>query len=289
MPGKRIEVTTDFIVIATEGQTIDGRAFKKEWFDKMAKNYDPEVYCAVINAEHFYGNYGTVKELRVGKNSAGKATLEAKLIPEAALLNQEGPFKRVFTSVEILEDFPAPGDQYLVGLAITNTPASTGTTQLCFKTMDNRKVERFPSEELLFKESSSDKDASLVLSIISAIKEFFTTSNKPKEEEDTMTDEQLKKITEPIATLQASVASLEAKFVEKFTPPKADPPPAAPATAATPAPASQPTDFSAIMKAVQDTGAAVAKLSEEFKNALKPQPGTPSGAGTGGTADQAFV
>lgn len=285
---KKVEITTDWVTIAMEGPTIDGRKIDKDWIKEMADTYNPNLYTAVINAEHYYGNYGTVKELKVGKNEFGAATLDAILIPEADLLSQDGPFKRLFTSIEIIENFRGTGKRYLGGLAITNAPASCGTTALDFKT-NIVKVQglELNREDL---KARADEETSLVKAVIAGLKEFFTNktpeNTNTKKEEETMTDEQLKKLLDAHKASQDSFTALADTIKTKFEAPKADPPaPTAPATAAAPAKVEGNSEFTAVITALKETNTVISDMGKSFAALLTAQPGTKSGAGTGAAGD----
>lgn len=127
-------------IVATEGATIDGRHISGEQLEQMAKNYDPAKYGARIWLEHIRGLYadsafpalGDVTALKTEKNAEGKTILLATInpTPELVKINQSG--QKVFTSVEINPKFADTGEAYLVGLGVTDSPASLGTSRLSF-------------------------------------------------------------------------------------------------------------------------------------------------------------
>lgn len=130
--------------IGVEGATTDGRKIERSWLTQMAASYDPTVYTALINMEHIKGytpdspfrRYGKVsalyaEEITEGK-LAGKMALSADIEPtdDLVLMNKKG--QKLFTSMEINPDFSDTGEAYLVGLAVTDDPASLGTEILEF-------------------------------------------------------------------------------------------------------------------------------------------------------------
>jgi hypothetical protein len=127
-------------VIATEGATVDGRTIEGSWIDQMAANYNPEKYRAGINLEHYRGvdpkglfqNYGFVDALSTGKNADGKKQLLAEISPTDGLVDMVKAKQKVFTSIEVNPKFADTGEAYLMGLAVTDTPASLGTDMLEF-------------------------------------------------------------------------------------------------------------------------------------------------------------
>ena len=124
---------TDWIKVATAGRTLDGREIKPEWLEKMAATYSPQVYTASVNSEHvFFPGLGHVTELRAGHDAQGRLALYAKVAPTAELLTRFQNRRQLFFSVEIRPEFPAKGDFYLSGLAITDVPASQGLEPALF-------------------------------------------------------------------------------------------------------------------------------------------------------------
>lgn len=126
--------------IATEGDTVDGRVIERSWITQMAANYDPAKYRAGINIEHLrstspdgpFKNQGFVDALETEDNAEGKAELFGTLSPTPGLIALTAAWQKVFTSIEVDPDFAKSGEAYLVGLAVTDTPASLGTEMLAF-------------------------------------------------------------------------------------------------------------------------------------------------------------
>ncbi|MCK3655796.1 capsid scaffolding protein [Pasteurellaceae bacterium Macca] len=132
-----------FFVVATEGNTTDGRQISRQWIEQMAKNYDPKTYGARINLEHikfslFWADephsraYGDVVALKTEENADGKLQLLAQIDPTEELIKLTSERQKIYTSVEIDLDFAGTGEAYLVGLAVTDSPASLGTEYLKF-------------------------------------------------------------------------------------------------------------------------------------------------------------
>lgn len=129
-----------FFRIAKEGATCDGRALKREWLEQAAKNYDPQMYGARINCEHIRGYapegpfkaYGDVTALKTEEDKDGKLVLLAALDPTEELKAIVKNRQKVYTSIEISPSFAETGEAYLMGLAVTDSPASLGTDMLQF-------------------------------------------------------------------------------------------------------------------------------------------------------------
>ncbi|HGY3717785.1 TPA: GPO family capsid scaffolding protein [Citrobacter gillenii] len=136
--------------IGVEGATTDGRKIERVHLTQMAENYDPAVYTALINMEHIKGytpessfrRYGKVDALDVNEISEGalkgKMGLYATITPTDDLVVMTGKLQKIFTSMEINPAFSDTGEAYLVGLAVTDDPASLGTEMLEFSAKASR-------------------------------------------------------------------------------------------------------------------------------------------------------
>lgn len=128
---------TDWRVIGVSGETADGRTILAKELQEMAEQYDPEIYGARINLEHmnflfpdFAGGYGDVVELKAvpWAKDETKTALLAKLNITDSLQKLWDSGQKIYTSMEITPRFADTNKAYLTGLAITDTPASLGTT-----------------------------------------------------------------------------------------------------------------------------------------------------------------
>ncbi|MDU5488359.1 MAG: GPO family capsid scaffolding protein [Serratia liquefaciens] len=131
--------------IGVEGDTCDGRVIDANDIQQMADSFDPRVYGCRINLEHFKGllpngdfkRLGDVVELKaetIDDDSVlnGKLALFAKMTPLDELVAMVKAGQKVYTSMEIRPNFANTGKCYLVGLAVTDDPASLGTEYLEF-------------------------------------------------------------------------------------------------------------------------------------------------------------
>lgn len=129
---------TDWRVIGVSGETADGRTISAKELQEMAEQYDPEIYGARINLEHMNflfpnyspGGYGDVIELKAEPwtKDETKTALLAKLNITDTLQKLWDSGQKIYTSMEITPRFADTKKAYLTGLAITDTPASLGTT-----------------------------------------------------------------------------------------------------------------------------------------------------------------
>ncbi|MFG6090888.1 GPO family capsid scaffolding protein [Enterobacter soli] len=131
--------------IGVEGDTCDGRIISGDDIQDMADTFDPRVYGCRINLEHLRGilpdsvlkRYGDVTEVKaeiISDDSAlnGKKALFGKIAPLDELVSMVNAGQKVYTSMEIRPNFANSGKCYLVGLAVTDDPASLGTEYLEF-------------------------------------------------------------------------------------------------------------------------------------------------------------
>lgn len=147
--------------VAREGQTVDGRSISREHILDMADTYDPVEYTARINCEHWLSmfpssemtSFGDViaVDCKLEKFTINKVEVELmclyatlSALPELIELNKQG--KKIFTSIEFYPKFADTGRAYLVGLAITDTPASRGLEPLKFSTVNQNSLFSEPME-----------------------------------------------------------------------------------------------------------------------------------------------
>ncbi|MBK0000217.1 GPO family capsid scaffolding protein [Erwinia sp. S38] len=130
--------------IAVEGATTDGREISSEWISQMAASYNPSVYGARINMEHIKGYYPDSPFRRYGDVTAvtaeeitegplkGKLALYGEISPTPELVELTRARQKIYTSIEVNPKFADTGAAYLIGLAVTDDPASLGTEYLAF-------------------------------------------------------------------------------------------------------------------------------------------------------------
>lgn len=221
--------------IAVEGATTDGRIIERSWIDDMASQYSQNTYGARINCEHIkgywpggeFGAYGDVVALKAEEvEIAGikKLALFAQLEPNDALLALNKAGQKVYTSVEIQPKFADSGKAYLVGLAITDTPASLGTEALSFSathgTLAGRKQDKdnlFSAAEEATLEFEEVTDQPSAFAAIKAKLGEFIKLSKDKDGKDANTFSDIGEALESLVTLatqQAEKAETSGKALE---------------------------------------------------------------------------
>lgn len=136
-----------FFRVAVEGATTDGRVIERSWIEEMVASYNPTTYGARVNMEHLRGYspeppfnaYGDVValeardvELDLDGKKVVKLALYAQIDANDQLvaINRKG--QKLYTSIEVNPSFAGTGKAYLMGLAVTDSPASLGTEMLQF-------------------------------------------------------------------------------------------------------------------------------------------------------------
>jgi hypothetical protein len=140
-------------VVATEGPTVDGRVITGDQIKQMAANYDPAVYTAVANLEHYlsvvpdslFKAYGKVVSLTTQvADVLGEKKLQLLAVVDASdeVVSLQKKGQKLFSSIEMLPNFIGKGVAYLSGLAFTDSPASLGTESMKFS-IAGTQCERF--------------------------------------------------------------------------------------------------------------------------------------------------
>ena len=129
--------------VATEGATTDGRKIGRQQIEEMAASFNPKTYGARIWLEHLrsvlpngpfkaYGDVVALKAEEVDTDHGKRLALFAKIEPTPELIALNKAKQKMYTSIEINPRFADTGRAYLVGLGVTDTPASLGTEMLAF-------------------------------------------------------------------------------------------------------------------------------------------------------------
>ncbi|MFH7524203.1 GPO family capsid scaffolding protein [Aeromonas sp. A5] len=213
---------TGWVCIATEGKAVDGRDITRDWLTDMAETYDPTYYTAVIWPDHDrWSSYGTVQALKT-EEVDGKLKLFAILCPNRDLIyyNQNGQYQ--FCSIEPFENFADLGRTYLLGLGVTDEPASTGTTHLKFS-KSNKGQAVGTSEPLdlsMFKLPKHEKADGLIAKFFSFLASHGEPESQPnpsQPEDEEMKPEQFDQMLGALNGLGIKIDAFSAKLDTKPT------------------------------------------------------------------------
>ncbi len=210
---------SEAICVLTAGPTIDGRHIEQSVIDDIAQTYSPTTYNARINEDHWsWGpKFGSVLSVEKRDNE-----LWAVLKPNSLLLDTIERGQLLHTSCEITPNFAGTGKNYLSGLALTDEPASLGTTEMHLSADSKDKGRTLFSTgatvgfELLEHEKSEQDPVGILARIkqmLSANAAPSTQSTSPTQEEDTMDKEtktMLAAQSEQLSVLGAGLVKLTA-------------------------------------------------------------------------------
>lgn len=145
--------------VAVSGNTVDGREIQPQHLRDAAANYSQEVYGARVNIEHYLSPYpgsdlgamGDVAALSTEDITegplAGRTALYAEIEPSDRMVQMTNKGEKVYSSIELHPQFALNGKAYVVGLAMTDTPASLGTERLKFATQQRASVMAFNNQQ----------------------------------------------------------------------------------------------------------------------------------------------
>ena len=223
-----------WFVVATEGATTDGRTINRTWIEQMAANYDPKKYGARINLEHIKWRYmwnddphskcyGDVIGLKTEENAEGKLQLLAQIDPTDDLVKLNKDRQKIYTSIEVDPNFADTGEAYLVGLAVTDTPASLGTEMLQFSAgakanpLNGRKEKAenlftaAVETSLEFEEVETEEEKP---NFFAKIKALFAKESESKDERFAEHEKAIELLSEQVIAEQGKAADLLTKLTQ---------------------------------------------------------------------------
>ncbi len=232
--------TTKPFAIATEGPTIDGRNITRQQIEEMAKSYDPAVYTALVNLEHYisffpdsgFSAYGKVISLSTRETEIlGEKRLQLMAVADvsdaAAELQHKG--KKAFASMEVMPNFVGHGVSYLTGLALTDTPASLGTETMRFSAFPGAKDNRYAfagetSIEIEHADTDNKPETSLGDRLFARVKELLGVTGKTTDarfsdhaQAVTSIAESQREVLSASARIEASITAHETRIKELET------------------------------------------------------------------------
>ncbi len=191
------------LLLATAGSTVDGRTIDDKMLEEMASSYNPKTYGARVNIEHIRGisgegpfrAYGDVLELSVGEVDVdfnGKTEKRKALFgvldvtDDAKKLNDAS--QKVYPSIEIEPNFGGKGFAYMMGCALTDSPASIATERLQFNRAlpGTLTVSGDKAEALEFADAGATEGGNALLSAMGKMfdgfaAKFTKADDKPKD------------------------------------------------------------------------------------------------------------
>lgn len=220
-----------FFRVAVEGGTTDGRTITREWIEQMAKRYNQSTYGARVNMEHIrgydptgqfkmYGDITAAKTEEVDMEGEKRLALFVQIDPTPELVELNKKRQKVFTSVEIHPNLNEKG-AYLMGLAVTDSPASLGTEmlQFCSKASTNPLAERKQYKECLFTEALEtviefEDEADKGPSIMERVTALFSSHKKQSGADFSDVHQAVEAVAKEVTTIDAD---LQKKFTEQAT------------------------------------------------------------------------
>lgn len=221
-----------FFRVAVEGGTTDGRNITREWLEQMAKRYNQSTYGARVNMEHIrgidpeglfkmYGDITAAKTEEVEIEGEKRLALFVQIDPTPELIALNKKRQKVYTSIEIHPNLNEKG-AYMMGLAVTDSPASLGTEmlQFCSKAAVNPLAERKYHPECLFTEAletviefedDSDK-GDKGPSLFSRIKELLAPGEKATAEQFSDVHQAVEAVAKEVTTISTD---LQKQFKEQ--------------------------------------------------------------------------
>lgn len=303
-------LVTDWKTIGTAGDTIDGREITEQDLIDAAEMYDKDEYTAVINSDHMlwlYGNFGHVEDVRLGTDKKDRTILEARLTPNSRLIEKNKAGQGMFFSMELWPNFANSGKTYLSGLAVTDEPASLGTSMLkLFSKQPGGKPERIyakPCDEQFVLDTEDNDQDSAIKHFAQSFAALFKSSEIPNRQptakdpsEDDMSKEALEKLQQQNEKLLSAFTTLNENMAKHFgqeTPAGEENPAAGNEAGGDETGGNENTvsseQFSQLEEQNKTLLASVDKLTETFSQLLKEKPGTQGGQNTGQETASEFV
>ncbi|SYX16908.1 GPO family capsid scaffolding protein [Escherichia coli] len=124
--------------VAVSGSTVDGREISPVHLREAAENFNPDVYAARVNVEHYlspcpsseFSRNGRCHRTEYGRHygrSAGRTYCAVcRIEPTERMKQLVADGKKIYSSIELHPQFSVNGRAYLVGLAMTDTPGKPG-------------------------------------------------------------------------------------------------------------------------------------------------------------------
>ena len=225
--------------VAVEGATSDKRTIKRAWLEQAAKNFNPATYGARIWLEHFrsllpdspfkaYGDVLAVKTDEIDINGQKKLALFAQVEPTPELIALNKAKQKIYSSIEIDDSFADTGEAYIVGLAVTDSPASLGTDVLAFSA---QKPESSPFKDRHYSATSMFTEAlettltfeeieekpSIAAQLLSTVKNLLNSKQTKDDSDFSQMGEAIQAVAEHVKDLPEQLVAAKAFSAELNT------------------------------------------------------------------------
>lgn len=230
---------SNWFCVAVEGATSDKRTIKRAWLEQAAKNFNPATYGARIWLEHFrsllpdspfkaYGDVLAVKTDEIDINGQKKLALFAQVEPTPELIALNKAKQKIYSSIEIDDSFADTGEAYIVGLAVTDSPASLGTDVLAFSA---QKPESSPFKDRHYSATSMFTEAlettltfeeieekpSIAAQLLSTVKNLLSSKQTKDDSDFSQMGEAIQAVAEHVKDLPEQLAAAKAFSAELNT------------------------------------------------------------------------
>ena len=230
---------SNWFCVAVEGATSDKRTIKRTWLEQAAKNFNPATYGARIWLEHFrsllpdspfkaYGDVLAVKTDEIDINGQKKLALFAQVEPTPELIALNKAKQKIYSSIEIDDSFADTGEAYIVGLAVTDSPASLGTDVLAFSA---QKPESSPFKDRHYSATSMFTEAlettltfeeieakpSIAAQLLSTVKNLLSSKQTKDDSDFSQMGEAIQAVAEHVKDLPEQLAAAKAFSAELNT------------------------------------------------------------------------
>ncbi|MEG2433919.1 MAG: GPO family capsid scaffolding protein, partial [Acinetobacter sp.] len=174
-----------------------------------------------------YGDVLALKTEKVTIDGEEKDALFAQIEPTESLIALNKKKQKVYTSIEVDENFAKTGSAYLIGLAVTDSPASLGTEMLQFAA--GAKVNPFAdkkqrpenlftaAQEVALEFEEIKEPQSYSAGLLDKVKNMFKTQDKKSVECFSEQEQAIVEIAQETANQGQVVSKLETDFTDLNT------------------------------------------------------------------------
>lgn len=219
-----------FFRVAVEGATTDGRKIDRKWLEEIAQTYNRSKYGARIFVEHIrglspdssfrcMGDVIAVKAEEVEIDGQKRLALFAQIEPTAEMVELTKGKQKIYSSIEVNPDFADSGKAYLMGLGITDSPASLGTEILAFAAQNpdaNPFATRKQSKDNVFTaaelaEIEFEEETQAGPSLFARVKELLAGKSKTDDERYSDMSRAMEEVATAASEATAQVESLSSE------------------------------------------------------------------------------